>query len=136
MHSQQPARAMGILAALAVIASPAHRCLRRHSTGGRLRDTAALERDPDVPHLPFADNPDPSAMRHSDSVGTRRSSLFERNLEGELIQPEVLLYDSHLRLSITGAAPTGTAVRVILFQENPTLDYYMVETHRSGANAR
>ena len=48
--------------------------------------------------------------------------------EGELVQTVVYLYDSHLRYEITGAAPTGTPVKILFYQENPQLDYYLVET--------
>jgi hypothetical protein len=52
---------------------------------------------------------------------------------GELIQPEVLVYDSHLRQSVTGGAPHGTEVEIVLYQENPVLDYYMVHIPGSPA---
>ena len=51
---------------------------------------------------------------------------------GELIQPEVLLYDSHQRLGITGSADHGAEVAIILYQENPVLDYYFVEVVGHG----
>ena len=88
----------------------------------------SLKRDSDVPHLPFADNPDPTQCGIPVQWGLDDPAFLSGYYEGELIQQEVLLYESHLRLSITGAAPTDSAVRVILFQENPGLDYYMVET--------
>ena len=40
----------------------------------------------------------------------------------------MLLYDSHVRLSITGRVEHGAEVRIVLFQENPVLDYYLVES--------
>ncbi|MGD1994573.1 MAG: DUF3179 domain-containing (seleno)protein, partial [Anaerolineae bacterium] len=48
--------------------------------------------------------------------------------EGQLIQPTVYLYDSHLRNEVTGTAAHGTEVRILLYQSNPELDYYLVET--------
>lgn len=86
-----------------------------------------VERDSDVPRLPFDDNPDPAQcgipVQWGDSNAT---AWLSGNWEGELIQPEVLVYDSHLRVSVTGGAAHGTAVTVVLFQENPVLDYYFV----------
>jgi hypothetical protein len=86
-----------------------------------------VARDPDVPELPFDDNPDPNAcgipMRWGDDSPAWLTGVWE----GELIQPDVLLYDSHLRQSVAGQAPNGAEVRVVLFQQNPTLDYYLVE---------
>lgn len=52
--------------------------------------------------------------------------------EGSLIQPNVLLYDSHLRLGIKGQAPHGSQVEVVLYQQNPILDYYFVEVKEGG----
>ena len=120
---------MGILAALALIIAacaavpaPSAAPVITHEA------QAALERDPDVPHLPFADNPDPTQCGIPIEWGLDDPAFLSGYHEGELIQPEVLLYDSHLRLRITGTAATGASVRILLFQENPTLDYYMVET--------
>ena len=33
-----------------------------------------------------------------------------------------------MRLSITGAAPTGSRVWILLYQQNPVLGFYMVES--------
>jgi hypothetical protein len=87
-----------------------------------------LARDPDVPELPFPDNPDPTQCGIPIQWGLEDPAFLNGYYEGELIQPEVLLYDSHLRLSITGAAPTGTPVRILLYQQNPVIDYYLVES--------
>lgn len=85
------------------------------------------ERDPDVPPLPFDDNPDPSQCGIPVPWGDVDNRAWLSGMwEGELIQPEVLVYDSHLRVSVTGGAPHGTEVEIILFQENPVLDYYLV----------
>jgi hypothetical protein len=46
--------------------------------------------------------------------------------EGHLVEPTVLLYDSHERLHITGRVPSRTEVRVQLRQSNPVLDFYYV----------
>jgi hypothetical protein len=93
---------------------------------GTLSD-GSLARDPDVPDLPFPDNPDPDACGIPRPWGDGGQAWLTGTWEGELIEPEVLLYDSHLRRSITGSAPHRSEVRIVLFQENPTLDYYFVE---------
>lgn len=85
-------------------------------------------RDPDVPDLPFEDNPDPAACGIPVNWGDDAPAWLTGHYQGKLIQPTVFLYDSHLRLSIKGQAPSGSRVRVILFQENPVLDYFLVET--------
>jgi hypothetical protein len=89
---------------------------------------ALLKRDADVPNLPFADNPDPTQCGIPIQWGLDDPAFLSGYYEGRLIQPEVFLYDSHLRLSITGAAPTGSRVRILLYQQNPVLDFYMVES--------
>ena len=86
-----------------------------------------IERDPDVPSLPFNDNPDPAQCGIPVQWGDNNSTPWLTGAwEGELIQPEVLVYDSHLRVSVTGGAAHGTEVTIVLFQENPVLDYYFV----------
>lgn len=85
-----------------------------------------VERDPDVPDLPFDDNPDPSQCGIPVQWGDEGRAFLSGRWEGELIQPEVLLYDSHLRTSVTASAPHGAEVQIVLFQENPVLDYYFV----------
>lgn len=86
-----------------------------------------VQRDSDVPDLPFDDNPDPAQCGIPVQWGDSNSTAWlAGEWEGQLIQPEVLLYDSHLRVSVTGKAPHGTRVEIVLFQENPILDYYFV----------
>ncbi len=87
-----------------------------------------LERDPDVPELPFPDNPDPNQCGIPTLWGTDESAWVSGYYRGELIQPIVFLYDSHLRLSIAGTIPSGTEVTIVLYQLNPTLDFYLVKT--------
>lgn len=86
-----------------------------------------IERDPDVPALPFDDNPDPAQCGIPVQWGENGQAWLTGVWEDVLIQPEVLVYESHLRVSITGGAPHGTEVQIILFQENPVLDYYFVK---------
>lgn len=87
----------------------------------------AAERDPAIPDLPFADNPDPNQcgipVQWGDSNNT---AWLSGEYGGELVQPDVLLYDSHLRLKIAGQAPHGARVEVVLYQQNPTIDYYLI----------
>ncbi len=86
-----------------------------------------IERDPDVPSLPFDDNPDPAQCGIPVQWGGSNSTAWlSGEWEGELIQPDVLVYDSHLRVSVTGGAPHGTEVTIVLYQENHVLDYYFV----------
>lgn len=87
-----------------------------------------LERDADVPELPFEDNPDPTLCGIPEPWGEEGPAWLSGYYEGELIQAEVLLYDSHLRRSVVGSAPTGTEIEIILFQVNPSLNYYLVRT--------
>jgi hypothetical protein len=80
-----------------------------------------------VPDLPFPDNPDPDACGIPQLRGGEPAWL-NGHYEGKLVQPVVFLYDSHVRREVTGRAPTGTKVKVILFQDNPTLNFYFVRT--------
>ncbi len=84
-------------------------------------------RSPDVPDLPFPDNPDPSLCGIPLPWNGQEQAWLTGIYDDELIQPEVLLYNSHLRLDITASAPHGTEVTVILHQANPVLDYYLVD---------
>lgn len=86
-----------------------------------------IERDPDVPALPFDDNPDPEQCGIPVQWGSADDAGWLTGVwEGELIQPEVLVYNSHLRVSVTGSAPHGTQVEIVMYQQNPVLDYYYV----------
>lgn len=98
-----------------------------------LREPAAapvsyeVHRDSDVPNLPFADNPDPSQCGIPIAWGDSNNKAWLTGVwHGELIEHDVLLYDSHLRQSVVGSAPHGSQVEILLFQENPVLDYYYV----------
>jgi len=84
-------------------------------------------RDPDVPALPFGDNPDPNQCGIPVQWGANGQAWLTGEYQGELIQPIVLLYDSHLRQSVVASAPHGSEVEIVLFQENPVLDYYFVK---------
>lgn len=84
-------------------------------------------RSPDVPDLPFPDNPDPSQCGIPTRWGDDNRAWLTGFYKEELIQPTVLLYDSHLRFHITAGAPHGSEVEVILYQQNPVTDYYLVK---------
>jgi hypothetical protein len=84
-------------------------------------------RSPDVPELPFADNPDPSLCGIPIQWNNSEPAWLNGYYQGKLIEPEVYLYDSHLRLNIVTKAPNGTQVKVLLYQNNPYLDYYLVK---------
>lgn len=86
-----------------------------------------LLRDADVPPLPFPDNPDPDQCGIPIQWGDNGQAWLSGFWEGELIEPDVLLYDSHQRLQITGEVPHGGEVQIVLYQENPVLDYYFVD---------
>lgn len=85
------------------------------------------QRSPEVPELPFPDNPDPSACGIPVVWGDDGPAWLTGEYEGALIQPEVFLYESHLRLDVSARAPHGAEVQVLLYQQNPVTDYYLVK---------
>lgn len=92
----------------------------------------AAMRSPDVPPLPFPDNPDPNQCGIPVTWGQDDPAYLNGIYKGELVQPTVLLYDSHLRFNITAQAPHGTEVKVLLYQQNPVIDYYLVKIEGAG----
>jgi hypothetical protein len=140
---------MGSVRALAVIATLGLVLSACGSGAGNAVDTATtvepsdargvdhegtVVRAPGVPDLPFADNPDPDQCGIPTRWGENGEAWLTGVWEGELIQPEVLLYDSHQRVSITGKGGHGAAVEIVLYQHNPVLDYYYVTVVGSGEN--
>jgi hypothetical protein len=91
----------------------------------------ALQRDADVPDLPFADNPDPNACGIPTPYGGG-TAWVTGAYRGQMVEPTVLLYDSHERLHVTGSVPSGTPVQVQLYQPNPVLDFYYVQSDTSN----
>lgn len=81
-----------------------------------------------APPLPFADNPDPALCgvprAWLDDEPARVTGVYA----GELVQPVVFLYDSHLRNEVIGQIPHGGRVEIELSQSNPELDYYRVRS--------
>ena len=81
----------------------------------------------DIPPLPFADNLDPTQCGIPTAWGgTNNIAWLNGYYDGELIRPTVYLYDSHARQEILATAPHGTEVEIVMFQANPTLNYYFV----------
>ncbi len=90
--------------------------------------SGSLIRAADVPALPFPDNPDPTQCGIPAVWGSSNNQAWLNGIyQGEMVQPIVYLYDSHLRYNIVAQAPHGTEVQIILFQANPVLDYYFVK---------
>lgn len=88
---------------------------------------AEIGRNPDVPNLPFADNPDPALCGIPQPWHSDEPAYLSGMYQGELIQPSVYLYDSHLRREVVGQVPHGSPVKIILSQSNPSLDYFLVK---------
>lgn len=86
---------------------------------------AIAQRDANVPELPFPDNPDPNQCGIPALFGGG-AGWVNGIYAGNLVEPTVFLYDSHERLHVTGAVPSGTQVQVELYQPNPVLDFYYV----------
>jgi hypothetical protein len=108
---------------LGVIPTPTSEPLLLHTA-----DTAfEIERSPDVPALPFEDNVDPSLCGIPRQWTADEPAYLTGVYEGELIQPAVFLYDSHLRREVVGQVPHGTQIQILLSQSNPTLDYFFVK---------
>jgi len=81
-----------------------------------------------APPLPFADNPDPEACGIPREWGRDDPGQVTGSYAGELVQPSVYLYDSHLRREVVGQIPDGGRVEILLAQSNPVLDYYLVRS--------
>ena len=97
--------------------------------------TVDAQRSADVPPLPFDDNPDPLQCGIPESWRADSEAWLNGYYEGELVRPTVFLYDSHLRLNIEAQAPHGSEVEVLLYQQNPVTDYYLVKiTGLDGPN--
>ena len=90
--------------------------------------TVPPRRDADVPDLPFPDNPDPNACGIP-TLWNGEAAQIEGTFQGQLIEPTVYLYDSHERLHITGAVPSGTTVQVQMYQANPVLDFFYIRAN-------
>lgn len=128
MDATNPARRVErILAAAAVVAWVALAAVPPIALAQTDETARAATSQPAIPSLPFADNPDPAACGIPQAVGDGETATLHGIWKGELVQPIVFLYDSHLRREVTGRAPSGIEVDVVLFQDNPVLNYYFVE---------
>jgi hypothetical protein len=118
-------RAALLLSVLVVFGVACSSALEQPPTPPTQPAPAGPQRDADVPELPFPDNPDPNAC----GIPTQwngEDAQIEGTFRGQLVEPTVYLYDSHERLHITGAVPSGTTVQVQLYQSNPVLDFFYV----------
>jgi hypothetical protein len=52
--------------------------------------------------------------------------------QGKLWQLRVLLYDSRAQKKVVGSAPNGSRVKILLYQANPVLGFYLVRTLNTG----
>lgn len=123
---------LAVIAGLAVLVSAQrksedHRATPSESHDPTLAAQLVAMRDPDVPELPFPDNPDPNQCGIPSQWSGDARAWLDGYYQGKLVEPIVFLYDSHSRLHITAQAPHGTEVQVILYQNNPVVDYYMVK---------
>ena len=82
-----------------------------------------------VPTLPFATNPDPDLCGIPVPMGDGFTGVLHATFEGVVQEEVVHLVDSHLRAGVTGHVPAGSLVEVVLFQDNPELDFYFVRWH-------
>ena len=89
--------------------------------------TVEALRSPDVPELPFFDNPDPLQCGIPTQWTGDSQGWLTGEYEGKLVAPIIYLYDSHLRLKVTTQAPHGSEVKILLYQQNPVVDYYLVK---------
>ncbi len=80
------------------------------------------------PALPFDDNPAPEACGIPREWGRDEPGRVTGMYAGELVQPVIYLYDSHLRRAVVGQIPDGGRVEILLSQSNPVLDYYLVRS--------
>ena len=85
-------------------------------------------RDANVPELPFPDDPDPNQCRIP-TLFAGSAGWIDGTYAGQVVEPTVLLYDSHERMHVIGAVPTGTEVQVEMYQANPVLDFYYVRVN-------
>jgi hypothetical protein len=123
---------LAVIAGLAVLVSAQPNGKEQRATPTESHDpTLAAQlvamRDPDVPELPFPDNPDPSQCGIPSQWSGDARAWLNGYYQGNLVEPIVFLYDSHSRLHIVAQAPHGTEVKVILYQNNPVVNYYMVK---------
>jgi hypothetical protein len=120
------------VALLAVAAcGPAPQAVAPATTVGAKAEMSAayaVERDPEVPALPFPDNIDPAECGIPEPWNGQERARLTGMYEGRLVEPTVHMYNSHSRNRVVGRAPSGAAVRIKMYQANPTLNFYLVRT--------
>ena len=79
-----------------------------------------------VSDFPFATNPDPDLCGIPMPKGEGFHGVLHATFEGVLQVEVVHLFDSHLRAAVTGHVPAGASVEVVLFQDDPELDFFFV----------
>ena len=79
-----------------------------------------------IPAFVFDDNPDPDQCGIPQRMGSGYTGTLHGTVDGELVEPMVYLYDSHLRSAVRGKVRAGSVVEVVMYQLNPVLDYYFV----------
>jgi hypothetical protein len=118
-----------LLAACGAPASPT--AVPNPTSMSNTNNSAALssvaDRAPNVPALPFPDNLDPSQCGLPSAWTSAAPAFLTGVYDRVLVEPTVFLYDSHLRQRIVASAPNGAQVKILMAQQNPTLNYYMVE---------
>jgi len=82
-----------------------------------------------VPELPFATNPNPDLCGIPVRMGDGFEGVLHAVFDGVVQEELVHLVDSHLRAEVTGHVPAGSVVELVLFQNNPELDFYFVRWH-------
>lgn len=80
----------------------------------------------------FDDDLDPDACGIPTPWGDDEPALLDGVWDGELIEPDVLLFDSHLRTTIVGQGAHGAEVGIVMHRGNPKL---LRRDHRLGATA-
>jgi hypothetical protein len=79
-----------------------------------------------IPAFVFEDNPDPDQCGIPQPMGSGYTGTLHGSVDGEVVEPMVYLYDSHLRAEVRGQVRAGSVVEVVMYQLNPVLDYYFV----------
>jgi hypothetical protein len=79
-----------------------------------------------VPELPFPSEQDPLLCGIPQTLGSGLPGVLDGHHEGVLVEPEIHLYDSHLRSKVVGHVPHDSAVLVTMFQDNPVVNFYYV----------
>jgi hypothetical protein len=79
-----------------------------------------------VPELPFPNEQDPLLCGIPQTLGSGVPGVLDGHHEGVLVEPEIHLYDSHLRSKVVGHVPHDREVLVTMFQDNPVLNFYYV----------